>query len=240
MPGTLQQTIRNYGLESVPESVRRLTKLVASQNASTEEIAKVISSDKELTTQLLRAANPSADHPSEYTVVTVEDALMRAGTGWALTLAMSEPLTRAVTKTFRTMLGVELQLVPFIQMDPLHEEHVLCTTSFSGKATGTVSARMTLPLAREFGARLLGMTPDELTDECALMDALGELSNMIAGNFKSNLCDAGLSCQLELPVVRRTETVLGKKGSAGSLQQFGFREGAAQVFVELSVNPWGD
>ena len=34
-------------------------------------------------------------------------------------------------------------------------------------------------------------------------DVIGELCNMIGGTLKSNLCDAGFSCQLSLPAVLR-------------------------------------
>ena len=47
---------RQFGLESIPESVQRLNQLLAKRDASTEDIAKLVSQDKDLAARLLRAA----------------------------------------------------------------------------------------------------------------------------------------------------------------------------------------
>src|SRR5450432_3488290 len=100
---------KKFGLESLPESVQRLTRMIANRDASTEDFAKLISGDSELAARLLRAANPRADGVEDYTITTVEDAIQRTGMNSALLLAMSDPLMRAVQKTFQTMLAIELK-----------------------------------------------------------------------------------------------------------------------------------
>ena len=74
-----------YGLEPVPESVIRLTQLVAEQDADLDKIAKVIEQDKALTARLLRAANPRADDEEDYGIMALvplasEDQLSMADT----------------------------------------------------------------------------------------------------------------------------------------------------------------
>ena len=229
---------RQYGLEAIPECVARLTELVARQDADLDHLAKVISQDPELTSRLLRAANPRSQDESEYGVTTVDGALMRNGVGCVLVLAMVAPLVRAVVKTFQTMLSLKAELINPRSADPIVEEHVLAAIRFSGKAVGGVQVRLRVETARWIAATLLGVPPDELTDPAALSDAIGELANIIAGNLKSNLCDAGLECALGAPRISRTTEFRAKPVAGGSLERMAFRASQFVFFVDLTVNPW--
>ena len=54
-------------------------------------------------------------------------------------------------------------------------------------------ARRTLPFA----------APDQSAAVAHSRDAIGELTNMVAGNVKSKLCDLGLECAISVPAVVR-------------------------------------
>lgn len=131
--------------------MQRLTQLVARQDSDLDEIAKVIAKvitkDAGLTVRLLRAADPHANGPDEYDAITVEDALMR--TGCVPLLAMGTPLTLALTKTFQTMLGFELESVDPHSVDPFPGKHVPGAIGFSGSAEGQVLLRMSVSGGRE-------------------------------------------------------------------------------------------
>ncbi len=229
---------KRYGLEAVPDNVRRLGQLVSRPDASTEEVTKLIGQDKDFTARLLRVANPKADCEEDYTFTTVEEALQRTGMGIVLLVAMHAPLLRAVQKTFHTMLAVELK--PLTAAMPITGAHVLCEISFAGKATGAAALRLTTPTALEVAARVLGLPPAELGDVAMIDDVIGELSNMVVGNFKSNLCDAGLNCKLSPPAISRTSD-FSLRTSPGSLaERIGFHDPDFQLFVDLNVNPWCD
>ncbi len=169
-----------------------------------ETIAWLVNQDSELTARLLRAANPRAECEADYVCTTVEAALQRTGMSAALLLAMSDPLIKAVFKSFSTMLKIELKALLPTMLDPFKTEHVLGEVSFSGKATGLVHLRLPLVFIPVLGERLLGLTPAEMEDAATANDVIGELFNMIVGNFKSNLCDAGLQCKLSPPAITRT------------------------------------
>ena len=93
---------KQYGFAPVPESVSRLTQLVAQQYADLDEIASVIQGDPVLTKRLLRVVNSHATCEAEYTIDTVEQAIMRNGMGGALILAMGTPLALALQKACTT------------------------------------------------------------------------------------------------------------------------------------------
>ncbi len=231
--------LKRYGIEAVPESVRRLGQLVSKPDATTEQIAKVISQDKEFTARLLRIANPRAESEEDYGCTTVEEAMQRCGMGSVILVAMHVPLLCSVRKTFQTMLGVELKR-PFCADMPIEGEHVLCEIAFTGKATGSAAMRLSPATAQQIAARVLSMPPEELQDAAMIDDVIGELSNMVVGNFKSNLCDAGLACKLSPPAISRTEDFGLKKAEGGLAERIGLCGPDLSLFVDLNVNPWAE
>lgn len=238
--GQLETIAKQFGLEAIPESVQRLNQLLAKRDASTDDIAKLISQDKDLTARVLRAANPRAESEADYVTTTVEEALQRTGMSIALLLAMSDPLIRAVNKTFATMLHIELKAMLPNALDPFTDEHVLGEVTFAGKANGLVHLRLPVSFIPLLGERLLGLSPAEIADAATANDVLGELCNMIVGNFKSNLCDAGLACKLSPPKITRTSIFKLRTVDGGTSQRYGFRATELDFFADLSVNPWSD
>jgi len=243
MPAETQEEkiAQQFGLELIPDSVKRLNQLINKCDAtSTDAFAALVNQDAELTARLLRAANPRAESEDDYGITTVEDALQRTGMSSALLLAMSDPLIRAVLKSFRTMLRIELKSVLPTAIMPYHEEHVLGEVSFSGKAKGLVQLRLPVGFLPLLGERLLGLTPEDMADVGTSSDVIGELCNMIVGNFKSNLCDAGLTCKLSPPKIIRTEEFKLHVVDGGTAERYGFRAQELGFFADLSVNPWSD
>lgn len=231
--------MKRYGIESVPDSVKRLGQLVSKPEATMEEVAKLIKQDKDFTARILKAANPKADCVEDYGCTTVEEALQRTGMGSALLLAMHAPLMIAVQKTFRTMLGVELTMPPNAMM-PFDGEHVRCEIAFAGKATGSAALRLTTATTKHIAARVLGLSVEEMTDDTVMDDVVGELSNMVVGNFKSNLCDAGLKCKLSPPSITRTSDFKLRSESGSLAERIGFFADNFDLFVDLNVNPWSE
>jgi CheY-specific phosphatase CheX len=232
-----KELAQRYGLEPVPESVVRLTQLVARQDADLDEIASVISRDAGLSARILRAANPNISKPEDYDITTVEDALMRSGVGCVLLLAMATPLTLALIKTFQTMLHVKLENVDRKSVETFPGEHILGTIKFSGRAEGEVFFRLSTQGAKFVAAQILGIPGEEL-GEAEIKDAVGELLNITTGNFKSNLCDAGLDCRLTPPAVRRSGDFSVHTVPGGGVERMAFKSPNVLLFVDVSVNPW--
>jgi len=234
---TAEQIASTIGLEAIPENVRSLTSLVSRQDAPMQDIAKLICANKELTSRLLRAANPRAASEDDYTVTSVDAALMRAGVGCALLLAMSDPLIRAVKRTFETMIGVDLRDCAPGVLVPLEKEHVIGEVAFAGKATGCVNLRLSPASAGGIASTVLGFPAEDPAD---ISDVIGELGNMVVGNFKSNLCDAGLTCKLSPPKISRTQEFRLRAVGGGLAERTGFRGADIEIFVDILVNPWND
>lgn len=222
---------RKYGLEPLPESVVRLGRLVTNRNADIQEIIKVLSTDDVLRARLFRAASPTDGFVE---LESIEEAVLRTGIGCVLVLAMSDPLMKAVTNTFSTFAGIELQGADLSNLGVLPKSHYLGQARFSGRATGSVYIRVPEFLGRQIAVKLLGnLSKDDLAS--AIPEVLGEIVNMVVGNLKSNLTDAGLGCKLGLPEVTKVSEFKAPEVPLGWHQVFAFKHFLSTMLVDIVV-----
>ncbi|MFZ0803990.1 MAG: chemotaxis protein CheX [Terriglobales bacterium] len=102
----------------------------------------------------------------------------------------------AVQEVFELMLGCKLT-VP-----PAPSEANLSITSMvglAGKLCGVLSVRCDGKAAALITSKMLGVDADKVGAE--LTDAMGEIANMVAGNFKNKISGLGDSCMLSPPTV---------------------------------------
>jgi chemotaxis protein CheX len=104
-------------------------------------------------------------------------------------------LQLAAQEVFDTMLGpgltVPLEPAPDSGLD------ITAMVGLAGELCGVVTIRCSGDSAAVMAARLLGTEPDQANHE--MWDAIGEICNMVAGNFKNKI--AGLGCMLSVPTV---------------------------------------
>jgi chemotaxis protein CheX len=95
-------------------------------------------------------------------------------------------LIQATVDVFGTMLGVRLDTGdPVIGQPP--RTNVVSTVGFAGSSSGLVTLGCSSDAAREITASLLGLDPGDVESELA--DAIGEMTNMIAGQFRNRMSD---------------------------------------------------
>lgn len=94
---------------------------------------------------------------------------------------------------------------------------------FLGSMKGVIYIYMDEATAVTITGHFLGMEKKELTgNHDTVNDALGELSNMISGTFKNQVCDKGFNCQLTVPSILRANnfTIEPLPGSMHRMYQF--------------------
>lgn len=113
----------------------------------------------------------------------------------------------ATSTVFETMLGMEVVAGPVERSNQVVARYeVSGIIGLSGPVAGDIVISFEERLAKLAAGAMLGDVPDELDAE--VVDAVGELTNMIAGSAKGRL---GLSnLQLGLPTV-----IIGKQHSIG-------------------------
>jgi len=108
------------------------------------------------------------------------------------------PFVSAAVEVFSTMLGCELKrgdLSLNQNFQPAHE--ISGIIGLSGKASGTVVVSVDRDVAISATEIMLGQRPDGINTD--VIDAVGEMTNMIAGKAKAGL--GHLAMNLALPTV---------------------------------------
>ncbi|MCS7237406.1 MAG: chemotaxis protein CheX [Thermoguttaceae bacterium] len=105
------------------------------------------------------------------------------------------PFISAVLTTFRTMLGWELRRgKPVVKRVRTADHQVSGVIGLSGKAVGTVVLSFSEQVALKAASALLLEDLHEINTE--VLDAVGELTNMVAGAAKAQLEEYQLSVSL--------------------------------------------
>lgn len=108
------------------------------------------------------------------------------------------PFLSSTSSVFSQMLGIEVsRLPPFVRNGHSPQYDVTGIIGLTGKTTGTVALSLTKEMSLSITGKLLGDMPTEV--DATVVDAVGEVTNMIAGAAKSQLEQLELS--LGLPTV---------------------------------------
>ena len=107
--------------------------------------------------------------------------------------ALLEVATREV---FELMLGCQLTLAVAADESTLD---VTAMVGLAGQLCGVLSVRCSGKAAALMTSKMLGVALDKIGSEVA--DALGEVCNMVAGNFKNKIAGLAEGCMLSPPTV---------------------------------------
>ncbi len=102
----------------------------------------------------------------------------------------------AVQEVFELMLGGQLTESASAEQATLD---VTAMVGLAGQMCGVLSLRCDRTSAALMASKMLGLEPDKVGPE--MSDALGEVCNMIAGNFKNKISGMGDGCMLSVPTV---------------------------------------
>jgi chemotaxis protein CheX len=106
-------------------------------------------------------------------------------------------LQLAMQEVFDLMLACPLE----VPAEPPSEEGLDITSmvGLAGQMCGILSMRCSSKSARRMAARMLGIEAEDAGPE--MWDAVGEICNMVAGNFKNKITGMGDGCMLSVPTV---------------------------------------
>jgi chemotaxis protein CheX len=154
-----------------------------------------------------------------------------------MNVAYVNPFIRATVKVFRVMLGCELadpELRPKRDRQP--------TQDVSGiiEITGPVTGVVVLGVSRSAAIRATEVLLNEKVDSVneLVRDAVGELTNMIAGNAKAELDSMQLRVGLPWVVVGRHHTLPVPRGVSSF--DILFHSAWGPVVVGVSLAPVGE
>lgn len=145
-------------------------------------------------------------------------------------------VTNAATDVFETMLSMPLTPETLPDRDRVVSgEHVVGTVGFAGAVMGNVSLFVSRAFAREMAAAMLGVAPDEVGSDEEVNDVIGEVCNMVGGDLKSRLCDAGLTCSLSIPSITSGSSFRIESKGWDRRETLGFRNSHHSALIEVYV-----
>jgi CheY-specific phosphatase CheX len=108
---------------------------------------------------------------------------------------------------------------------------IVGSVSLAGSVSGTVNIHVSDTFASQITANMLGMELDEIDSDEEVHDVIGELSNMIGGDLKSHLCDAGFTCELSIPSITSGKdfSIESKGWAVNEIVYFQYQEHIALV-----------
>jgi chemotaxis protein CheX len=143
-----------------------------------------------------------------------------------------EHLVQATTEVFETMVFRKLKTGTPIDGDALRPgSNVVGTIGFAGSSSGLVAFYSTLETAREIAGAMLGLAPEDVNGE--IPDAIGEITNMVAGSFRTRMAREGDAWAISVPTVTMGSDFYIKPMTNGRRILLPFRMGEQEVFVEL-------
>jgi chemotaxis protein CheX len=141
-------------------------------------------------------------------------------------------LQLAAEEVFDLMLGSGLTIAP--EPAPKEALDITAMVGLAGQLCGVITIRCSGNSAALMAARLLGTEPDQASHE--MWDAIGEICNMVAGNFKNKITGLGDGCMLSVPtVITGGDYRLHSVADAGALEMAMAFEGAT-VIISLQVH----
>jgi len=105
-------------------------------------------------------------------------------------------LNDSAREVFLMMVGAELS-VP--ESTPGISSEVAGMVGLAGELCGVLTLRCSITSARKITCQMLGVTEHEAAAHAS--DAVGEVCNMVAGNFKSKVASLEDKCMLSVPTV---------------------------------------
>ena len=141
-------------------------------------------------------------------------------------------LVKATEEVFETMVFRKLTTGAPIEGDALRAtSNVVGLVGFGGTLSGLVAFYSTRHAAEEIAGSMLGLPAGRVNGE--MPDAIGEVTNMIAGGFRLKLAERGETLAISIPSVTVGSDFYTKYSSDVRRVMCPFRMGDDEICVEL-------
>jgi len=151
------------------------------------------------------------------------------------TFDIRERITSSVIDTYGTMLALEVE--PLAEEPPpgygIHR--LVGTLNFAGAVTGIFNLQVTETFGRLMAGRMLEQEPAEVDLATDVRDLLAEVTNIVGGNLKSALNDAGHPCVLSTPSITFGTDFTIRSLAMDRFERMAFRHGEHVFVVEAGL-----
>ena len=149
--------------------------------------------------------------------------------------AIEQTVTKSITETFESMLSLDLTKVGKVTDEGLDDQRMVGVVHYAGEVVGKLSLHVSQDLAVLITTAMLGVEATELHGEEEIKDVLGELTNIVSGNLKSDFLNADLSCVISTPNITRGSDFKIEASKMGITEQWVFRHEAYEILIDLAI-----
>lgn len=136
-----------------------------------------------------------------------------------------------VRDIFSSMVGSEVSPAQPAVTETKFKDCVTAMVGFAGSYNGMVSINTPQKLAMGFASQMLGMEITECDED--VIDALGEIANMIGGSFKHHFVKDGHEVRLSTPSVITGQEYVMSVGSLPDTLTLMFESGDEHFLVSI-------
>ena len=142
-----------------------------------------------------------------------------------------------VSEIFSTMLGREISPCPLLaDLDTRFKNCVTAIICMSGSYVGAVSVHATPVAAMEITSWMLEMPINSVSAD--VTDAMGEITNMVAGSFKHHFVTGGRDVRLTPPTVTAVNERFRSPDSLPDMLALMFEAGSDHILVTVNLEIW--
>lgn len=153
------------------------------------------------------------------------------------TQSLIEILRTCTHDVFGTMVGAPLAEGTPLDGDALRpQSNVVGQIGFGGSRSGLVVFYTTFAGAGVITRSLLGMDAENEPAKADVADAIGEITNMIAGSFRTRMATDGDAWAISIPTVTMGSDFYMTPLTDGRRPMLPFRMGDHEIFVELVIS----
>ena len=138
-------------------------------------------------------------------------------------------------EVFETMVFMDMEVDESAEIqEPVHGK-ITGMIGIAGDYAGVLTFLCSKDTAIDITANMLGMEPEEVDPVADMRDAIGEITNMVAGNVKMKVSESGDAFDLSIPTV-----IAGDNFSVGILTDapcyiVPFKVSEQSVHVEMII-----
>jgi len=149
--------------------------------------------------------------------------------------AVEANITNSIIETFQTMLGMDLVKVGQVTDPGLNEKRLVGAVHFAGEVVGTLAFHVSQTFARQITSAMLGSEESQSNDDEAIKDVLGELTNIVSGNLKSDFLNSDLACVISTPSITHGSDFRIDPSKMGERHQWVFRCKKSEILIEIGL-----
>jgi chemotaxis protein CheX len=146
-------------------------------------------------------------------------------------------LAADVKEIFATMVGTEVPLCATLEAaDGRFQGCVSAMILLSGSYNGAVTLHATAQAAIGITSQMLGMEIESVDDD--VIDAMGEIANMVGGSFKHHFVNDGHEVRLTPPTVIQCNPHFRTPAPPSDLLALLFEAGGDHILVTVHLEVW--